>query len=357
MKLLLSLMLAAAAFAQQNTVFRRNVFDGITTAQASAALPNIGQAVHIVTLIYPAASTTVTGFTFRVEASYDNSVFFAISEDVTEAFYTGSYAYAITRCNGVYPYVRLRLVTANASNALTAHYTGSMQPIGIVKFATDRYVLQSPLAGATMEGLALNLGGEYYVHGRRITPVVPADWTSVNHNAQTIRTNGTGLIRMDVYGTAVGWQMVCKSLPASPYHIRVHFIRNSGSAAGDNPNQTGVMLRNSSTGQMIVWYWFNQNQYFIGKWASFTSESSTYLGNSGRYTHPLNSIDIVDDGVNRAFRFWDGVATYKTYNGNNETSLRTDFTTPDQVCFGASGQNGNYRTQSLFVGYDENPTW
>ena len=52
MKLLLTtLLLATALFGQQNTVFRRNVFQGITTTQASAAMPNIGQAVHLVTLL------------------------------------------------------------------------------------------------------------------------------------------------------------------------------------------------------------------------------------------------------------------------------------------------------------------
>lgn len=359
MKLLLAaIAMAASLAAQQNTVFKRNVFQGITTAQASAALPNIGQAVHIVTLIYPAASADVTAFTFRVEASYDNTTFFPIIEDITEAKYNGTYAYAVARCNGVYPYVRLRLVTANASNALTAHYTGSLQPIGTVKFSTDRYVIQSPLAGATMEGLLMNLSGEYYLYNRRMTPIVPADWSSVNLDALTVRTDGTNYIQMDVWGNVRKWQMVCTSLPASPYHIRIHYIRLNGSRAADNPNETGVMLRNSSDGKMIVNFLYLYNQWAIAKWASPTSENSQYLLNvMSLDSQPLFSFDIVDDGTNRIWRWWDGKETYRIYQGTGETQGRTDYTTPDQICFGASGQNGNYRTQSMLVGYDISPTW
>ena len=188
MKLILSsLLLAVALCGQQNTVFRRNVFQGITTAQASSAVPNIGQSVHIFTLIYPSAVADVTGFTFRVEASYDNTTYFPISEDLIEAKYNGTFAYAIARCNGVFPYVRFRLVAANASNALTAHYTGSLQPIGIVRFQSDRYLAESPLASVQVSGPHLVIQSTYYIQNRRVTPIVAADWTSVNFDALTVR--------------------------------------------------------------------------------------------------------------------------------------------------------------------------
>jgi len=354
--LFFSCLVAVALFGQQNTVFRRNVFQGITTAQASAAMPNIGQAVHIFTLIYPAAVADVTSFTFRVEASYDNTTYFPISEDITEAKYNGSFAYAISRCNGVYPYVRFRLVTANASNALTAHYTGSLQPIGIVKFQTDRYVAQSPLAGPTVEGLALNISGEYYVYGRRMTPIVTTDWTSVNLTGTTTRTDQTGAITID-NGANNRFEGVCRSLPAAPYVIRAHFIRRSGSAAGDNLNQTGIALRNNSSGLFVIWYWETTSSFRYSKWNSFAAANSDYFANPGRDTEPITSIQWTDDNTNRDVRIWDGFGAYKIFVGTQETKLRTDFVTPDQVCFLNNGPNGNYRTRATLVGYDVNPTW
>jgi hypothetical protein len=363
MKLILAaLALAAGLTAQQTTVFKRNVFDGITTSQASAALPNIGQAVHIVTLIYPTATADVTSFTFRVEASFDNSSFFPIIDDITTAEYNGSYAYAIARCNGVFPYVRLRLVTANATYPLTAHYTGSLQPIGTVRFSNDRYIMQSPLAGAAMEGLALNLSGEYFIQGRRLTPITPGDWTSVNLGAQTTRTDGLNSILLDTGPDAgTGWNFVCRSLPASSnYTIRVHYLRLQGSAAGDNPAWTGVALRNSSTGAFVAMYQYSTQQQYLGYWAtpSQGSETTLYMSNPQRMTNDLFSLQITDDGTNRIWRQWDGLTAYRFYQSTGvETQLRTAGTTPDQVCFGNRENNGNYRTVARLVGYDANPTW
>lgn len=360
MKLLLTtLLLATALFGQQNTVFRRNVFQGITTTQASAAMPNIGQAVHLVTLIYPAAVADVTSFTFRVEASYDNTTYFAISEDITTAKYNGSYAYAITRCNGVYPYVRLRLVTANASNALTAHYTGSLQPIGIVRFETDRYIAASPLAGPIPSGPGLSINGDYYVYGRKMTPIVTTDWTSTGLNASTIRTDGNGFITLDTEPDG-NWGFVCKALPTAPYTIRIHYIIRSGYAGGDAPNLQGAALRNSADGKFIAAFVYAGGTFIIRKQTLVSGTGNgDYLNNGNwRFWEPIVSLSIQDDGsAFRYFYWWDGQGTYQAFDGNNERSGRTDHTTPNQICFGAQNTNGNYRTRATLVGYDANPTW
>jgi len=359
-QLILFLAITAALPAQQDTVFRRGIFSGITTAQASGTLPNIGQAVHIVTLMYPTAAADVGSFVFRVEASYDNTTYFPISEDITEAKYNGSMAYAVNRCNGVYPYVRVRLVTANASYPLTAHYTGSLQPIGIVKFVNDRYIAASPLDAPTMDGLCLLVSGNCIINGRRMTPIVPAAWTNVEVDTQTTRTNGTNSILLDVgLGASAKWNMLCRSLPsASNYHIRIHYLRLDGSTAGDNPGYSGAILRNSSTGAFIAWYQFIYDSWLIGKWSNPTTEGGgQYLNNPSRQPGPLFSVDITDNGTSRIWRWWDGLDTYRAYQGTAETQGRTDYTTPDQICVGARETNGNYRTQIRLVGYDVSPTW
>ena len=344
----------------QQTVFKAKVFDAVTTPQASAPLPNIGQAVHVMSIFFPTATADVTGIVFRTEASFDNVTYFPISEDITAATYNGTYAYAISRCNAPYPYVRLRYVTADAGNhPLTANYTGSLQPIGLVKLSGTRYLADSPLAGATADGPGISISGNYYVYNRRMTAIVPAQWSSVNLDALTVRNDGTSYIMLDSWANAQTWQMVCRSLPASPYHIRIHYLRLNGSRAGDNPNQVGVMLRNSSDGKMIINFLYLYNTWAIAKWASFNSENSQYLNNvMSLDSQPIQSIDIVDDGTNRIWRWWDGMETYRIYqNTAIETQLRTDYTTPNQICFGNSGQNGNYRTQATLVGYDISPTW
>jgi len=358
--IILTIAAAAGLTAQtgQGTVFKRNVFNGVTTAQASAALPNIGQAVHIMMVYFPTAVADVSAFTIRVEGSFDNSTYFPISEDVTTATYNGTFAYNISRCNAPYPYVRLRYVTAHASLPLTAHYTGALQPIGLVRLSGTRYIADSPLAGASQDSLCTTIGGYCYIEGRRMTPIIPADWpTNVNHNASTVRTDGANSILLDTYGGSRTLNMVCRSLPASPYHIRIHYYMLDGNRAGDNPNDTGIMLRNSSDGKLITHYHYLYNTFAIGKWASPSSEASTYLTAVNLATSNLNSVDIVDNGTNRIFRWWDGQSTYRQYQGTAETSGRTDYTTPDQICFGNSMQNGNYRTQMRLVGYDIEPTW
>lgn len=347
-----------AAAQSQPTVFKRNAINAATTPTVSANFQNIGQSVHIMMAYFPSAVADVSGFTLRLEASFDNTTFFPISEDLTTAVYTGAYAYAVTRANGVYPYVRMNLTAAHASLALTAHYTGAIQPIGLVRLSGTRYVIDSPLAGATPDPPGVTISGNYYVYGRRMTAILPSQWTSVNLDALTVRNDGTSSIMLDTWGNTRKWQMVCQSLPASPYHIRIHYMRLNGSRAGDNPNEVGVMLRNSTSGAMIVNFLYLYNTWAIAKWASPSSENSQYLQNvMSLDSQPIQSVDITDDGTNRIWRWWDGEWTYRTYQGTAETQGRTDYTTPDQICFGNSGQNGNYRTQAKLVGYDISPTW
>jgi hypothetical protein len=364
--LLLAAALSLGLSGQQNTVFRRNVFQGATTAQASSALPNIGQAVHIVTLLYPTASADVSSFTFRVEASYDNSTYFPIIDDITEAKYNGSYAYAVARCNGVYPYVRLRLVTANATYPLTAHYTGSLQPIGTVKFSADRYVLNSPLAGPVVEWPGVTIDGTYYVGNRRMTPITPGAWTSVNFVAETVRHDDTySLSLQDPYNATTAFRLVCRSLPSAPYTIRLHVAPDYMYSSGDGINRTGFALRNSGSGAFVAWTWggVNGSSFFHEKYNSPSSLNSAYNGSSKTWRQtdgPAISLQIEDDNTNRTWYAWNGKRKVSLYPVNSfwgTQVARTDFITPDQVCFVVNHDNGNYNVTSTFIGYDVNPTW
>ena len=129
------------------TVFRR-VFTAIAAPATSANLPNIGQVTHLLTVIFPTAAADVTsGLQIRIEASYDNVLFFPISRDITTASFSGTSAIAVERANASYPFLRVRAVAVPATPALTAHYTGTMQPLGNVLVSAGRIIAASPTAG------------------------------------------------------------------------------------------------------------------------------------------------------------------------------------------------------------------
>lgn len=359
MKTITLIIAAAAALTAQTqtTVYKRNVFSAQTIAASSAPLTNIGQAVHIMMVYFPTAVADVSGFTMRIEGSFDNSVYFPISEDVTTAVYNGTYGYAITRANGAYPYVRLRYVTAHASLPMTAHYTGAIQPIGIVRLSGTRYIADSPLSGATADGPGLTVGGTYFVDQRRMTGIVPANWTSVNLNASTTRTDGANFISLDVWPDG-NWQGICTSLPASPYTVRIHWIPQIGSSGGDNPNETGFSLKNSAAVPMVWAFWWNNSSWIVRKQSLYTGSGvGDYQNNPYRPTERLRSYSIQDDGTYRYLWPVDNVGKYKAFTGNNERALNNDYITPNQICAGAKADNGNYRTRFTLVGYDINPTW
>jgi hypothetical protein len=129
---LLVLAGCTALSAQQSTTFRK-VFDAISAPAVSEPLPNIGQSAHLIAVAFPSALTDVnSNLQVRIEASYDASIWFPISRDVTTARFNGSQALAIERANAAYPFVRVRALQAPATPAMTVYYTGSQQPVGQV---------------------------------------------------------------------------------------------------------------------------------------------------------------------------------------------------------------------------------
>jgi hypothetical protein len=85
------------------------------TSTGTALVGNCNQSIHVLTYINTTGATT----DIRLEASLDNSHWFAISDDATDSI-TGT----VIAC-GYYPYVRVNLVTYLGSGSLTAYYSGS----------------------------------------------------------------------------------------------------------------------------------------------------------------------------------------------------------------------------------------
>lgn len=145
----LLVLISVAISAGQGKADHTRIFTGVTTAQASAAVRNAGQAVHILTVLFPTATSDVSSFTVRLEATHNLTDWFPISTDVTTAKAVGSsFAYSIVRANGTYPAVRVRYLTAHASLPLTAYYSSGAFPLGEFTLSTDRYLSASPLGGS-----------------------------------------------------------------------------------------------------------------------------------------------------------------------------------------------------------------
>jgi len=139
--LLLLTLLTAAAQPANRTVFRA-VFTGATAAQASGPLPNIGQTMHVMTVLFPAEIAAVNGIQVRMEASFDNTTFFPISADITSAPLVGGQVYNIQVAYGPWPYVRVRSLVATGGPLMSVRYAGTAVPtVPAVNQKTDRFIL------------------------------------------------------------------------------------------------------------------------------------------------------------------------------------------------------------------------
>lgn len=145
--LLRLVVLAAAAHAiafygqaQQAAVFAK-VFSGITTAQASPAIVNKGQTMHLVYVMFPGQTTTQSGLQVRLEGSFDNITYVPISDDITAATNVGGIVYDVVAAFGPWPFLRVRSVTA-APTAMTVYYSAHTLPVvGLIQEKSDRFLL------------------------------------------------------------------------------------------------------------------------------------------------------------------------------------------------------------------------
>jgi len=122
----------------------QNVFTGITTAQNSVPVTNVGQSQHTMKVEFPTAKGTVSPLSVFFQASYDNNAWFPISISITSvATLTGSPSfYAFTTAYGVYPYVRV-VSSFNTPSALpmTVRYVGDAIPSPtVITLSGSRYI-------------------------------------------------------------------------------------------------------------------------------------------------------------------------------------------------------------------------
>ncbi|HBY64724.1 MAG TPA: hypothetical protein DEH78_33300 [Solibacterales bacterium] len=139
MRTLLLLAILLPTQAQSPAVFRK-VFSGVTTAQASAALPGIGQSMHLITVVFPSEAAPVNGIQVRIEASFDGSSYFPVSRDITSAPLLGGLVYQVAVAYAPWPYVRVRSLTSTP--AMTVYYAGHIVPVvPAIQQTLDRFLL------------------------------------------------------------------------------------------------------------------------------------------------------------------------------------------------------------------------
>lgn len=140
MLILAMLILMPAAYSADQAVAVK-VWTARTDAGASAPLRNIGQSQHLLTVLFPGRTEPVEGLQLRIEASFDQVRWFAISSDLTTAPAIGGRVYQIVAAYGPFPYIRVRSITA-APSPMDLWYSGSIiATVPAVQQETDRFLL------------------------------------------------------------------------------------------------------------------------------------------------------------------------------------------------------------------------
>jgi hypothetical protein len=128
--------------------FGNPVFSGITTAQASGPLKNVGAGSHLIVVIFPTAVATVSPIQVRLEASYDQVIWFPVSPDITSVPLIGNLVYSMQKVNGTWPAVRINSLTNTPGGLpMNVYYTGAPFPIGQIINFGDRWLQSGPVAG------------------------------------------------------------------------------------------------------------------------------------------------------------------------------------------------------------------
>lgn len=139
-RLVLGLLIAVGSFGQitafaqqqQNSVYK-TLFTNVVAATTSSNVLNIGQVGHQVLVIYTEVSSgtcTTSQGVVTLEGSYDNTTFIPFGQGAPSGDSTGIKQLYIG--NGLYPYVRVHLISLKSGCKATGYYTGSLQSTPLV---------------------------------------------------------------------------------------------------------------------------------------------------------------------------------------------------------------------------------
>jgi hypothetical protein len=169
------------------------------------------------------------------------------------------------------------------------------------------------------------------------TSPVDSQFSWVNQGSATTTqvTNGGVYMTAPSPGSGDNWHLRVKSIPTAPYTVTMGLIPSN---AAYTSTYFGLVLRNSSSGNLVVWgFIFNTFalRMWLAKYNSPTSFSADYFRDVSPTTKPF-WLRMKDDNTNRIAGF--------SADGVNYTDIhsigRTDFTTPDQIGYGVGTASG-----------------
>lgn len=137
-------VVSSSSAADQTGAISVRALSAITAPAPSAVMPDIGQNMHVVTVLFPTATDAVTdSLQVRIEASFDGSIWIPISPDITAARRIGGVTYAMIQGYGPWPKVRVRAVQVpGASLPMTVYYWASVAPVvSYIEEEQDRFIL------------------------------------------------------------------------------------------------------------------------------------------------------------------------------------------------------------------------
>lgn len=137
-RLVLGLLIAVGGFAQQQNSVYKTLFTNVTAATTSSNVLNIGQVGHQVLIIYTEVSTgtcAVSQGVATLEGSYDNTTFIPFGQGAPSGDIAGLQQLFIG--NGLYPYVRVHLISLKNGCKATGYYTGSLQSTPLINVCNN----------------------------------------------------------------------------------------------------------------------------------------------------------------------------------------------------------------------------
>jgi hypothetical protein len=192
--------------------------------------------------------------------------------------------------------------------------------------------------------------GDLSVYRPKVEPV-NGDFAWVNQGSATLDTTD-GLFLACPVEASNSIRMRMKTIPASPFTITV--FAEFQLAAADFQTAFPIILRQSSTSELIVFGWLHNASFgiFLSQKDNETTDNSNYVvGHTSFSTAPRipNYWRLVADGSNYTWSV--------SYGGRRFTQIhqaaKTDFLTADQVGFGAASINASNAAGVHIVSWEE----
>jgi len=166
--------------------------------------------------------------------------------------------------------------------------------------------------------------------------LIASDFTFVNQASSSVFDDaGGGITMINAETGTVGFKMLTKAAPSTPYTVRGKILLGPGWDEGGSGTIGGICFRESSTGKFMMTTFEPGDFMQVGKWTNENTFNS-FIGASVDCNNYWVWQEIEDDGVDLKFRV--------SYDGVNYIQLTSETRTtfmvggPNQVGFACSSR-------------------